>query len=59
MPDSARHVLQRARTSDPAIDPRGELLGYEAFVRAQPELETRLEVEAILGAMDKDTDKSN
>ena len=35
MPDSARHVLQRARTNDPAIDPRGELLGYEAFVRAQ------------------------
>jgi len=35
MPDSARHVLLRARTSDPAIDPRGELVGYEAFVRAQ------------------------
>ena len=33
--DSARHVLARAKTSDPAIDPRGELLGYEAFVRAQ------------------------
>jgi serine/threonine protein kinase/tetratricopeptide (TPR) repeat protein len=35
LPDSARHVLVRARTSDPAIDPRGELVGYEAFVRAQ------------------------
>ena len=33
--DSARHVLARAKTSDPAIDPRGELMGYEAFVRAQ------------------------
>ncbi|HJQ11599.1 MAG TPA: protein kinase [Gemmatimonadaceae bacterium] len=35
LPDSARRVLRRARTDDPAIDPRGELLGYEAFVRAQ------------------------
>jgi serine/threonine-protein kinase len=35
LPDSARRVLLRARTSDPAIDPRGELVGYEAFVRAQ------------------------
>jgi tetratricopeptide (TPR) repeat protein len=35
MPDSARRVLVRARTNDPAIDPRGELVGYEAFVRAQ------------------------
>jgi serine/threonine-protein kinase len=35
LPDSARRVLVRAKTSDPAIDPRGELMGYEAFVRAQ------------------------
>ena len=32
--DSARHVLVRARP-DRTIDPRGELMGYEAFVRAQ------------------------
>lgn len=31
--DSARHVLTRAR-ADRTIDPRGELMGYEAFVRA-------------------------
>ena len=30
--DSARHVLVRAR-ADSKIDPRGELIGYEAFVR--------------------------
>jgi len=35
LPDSARRVLMRAKTSDPKIDPRGELVGYEAFVRAQ------------------------
>ena len=35
LPDSARRVLVRARTDDRAIDPRGELVGYEAFVRAQ------------------------
>jgi tetratricopeptide (TPR) repeat protein len=35
MPDSARRVLVRARPNDPAVDPRGELIGYEAFVRAQ------------------------
>jgi TolB-like protein/tRNA A-37 threonylcarbamoyl transferase component Bud32/tetratricopeptide (TPR) repeat protein len=34
LPDSARHVLVRAR-ADRTIDPRGELMGYEAFVRAQ------------------------
>ncbi|MGZ3333091.1 MAG: protein kinase domain-containing protein [Gemmatimonadaceae bacterium] len=33
--DSARRVLVRARTTDRTIDPRGELMGYEAFVRAQ------------------------
>lgn len=33
--DSARRVLVRARTSDRTIDPRGELVGLEAFVRAQ------------------------
>jgi TolB-like protein len=32
--DSARRVLVRAR-ADRAIDPRGELMGYEAFVRTQ------------------------
>jgi serine/threonine-protein kinase len=32
--DSARRVLVRAR-GDRTIDPRGELVGYEAFVRAQ------------------------
>jgi tetratricopeptide (TPR) repeat protein len=32
--DSARRVLVRAR-ADRTIDPRGELMGYEAFVRAQ------------------------
>jgi serine/threonine-protein kinase len=31
--DSARRVLVRAR-ADSKIDPRGELIGYEAFVRA-------------------------
>jgi serine/threonine-protein kinase len=31
--DSARRVLVRARPTDPAIDPRGELMGYEAVVR--------------------------
>ncbi|MGI8402984.1 MAG: hypothetical protein ACR2NS_15470 [Gemmatimonadaceae bacterium] len=31
--DSARHVLVRAR-ADRTVDPRGELIGYEAFVRA-------------------------
>jgi len=34
-PDSARRVLLHARTNDRSIDPRGELVGYEAFVRAQ------------------------
>jgi hypothetical protein len=32
--DSARRVLVRAR-ADRTIDPRGELMGYEAFVRTQ------------------------
>jgi TolB-like protein len=32
--DSARRVLVRAR-ADRTIDPRGELMGWEAFVRAQ------------------------
>jgi hypothetical protein len=32
--DSARRVLVRARP-DSTIDPRGELMGYEAFVRTQ------------------------
>jgi len=32
--DSSRRVLVRAR-ADQTIDPRGELMGYEAFVRAQ------------------------
>jgi len=32
--DSARRVLVRAR-ADRTVDPRGELLGYEAFVRGQ------------------------
>jgi hypothetical protein len=32
--DSARKVLVRAR-ADRTIDPRGELIGYEAFVRGQ------------------------
>ena len=32
--DSARKVLVRARAT-PNIDPRGELIGYEAFVRTQ------------------------
>ncbi|MEA2765756.1 MAG: eukaryotic-like serine/threonine-protein kinase, partial [Gemmatimonadaceae bacterium] len=32
--DSARRVLVRAR-ADRTIDPGGELMGYEAFVRAQ------------------------
>ena len=32
--DSARRVLVRAR-ADRSVDPRGELLGYEAFVRGQ------------------------
>jgi hypothetical protein len=32
--DSAERVLVRARP-DRTIDPRGELMGYEAFVRAQ------------------------
>jgi TolB-like protein len=31
--DSARRVLVRARTDDKTIDPRGELMGYEAVVR--------------------------
>ncbi|MEX2109504.1 MAG: protein kinase [Gemmatimonadaceae bacterium] len=34
LPDSARRVLIRART-DRTVDPRGELIGYEAFVRTQ------------------------
>ncbi len=34
LPDSARRVLVRAR-ADRTIDPRGELIGYEAFVRGQ------------------------
>jgi len=34
LPDSARRVLMRAR-ADKTIDPRGELIGYEAFVRTQ------------------------
>jgi serine/threonine-protein kinase len=34
LPDSARRVLVRAR-ADRTIDPRGELMGYEAFVWAQ------------------------
>jgi serine/threonine-protein kinase len=33
--DSARRVLVRARTADRTIDPRGELIGYEAVIRAQ------------------------
>ncbi|MEO7822683.1 MAG: hypothetical protein ABIS15_03670, partial [Gemmatimonadaceae bacterium] len=32
LPDSARRVLARAR-ADRETDPRGELIGYEAFVR--------------------------
>ena len=32
-PDSAEHVLVRARTEDPTIDPSQELLGYEAVAR--------------------------
>jgi hypothetical protein len=32
LPDSARRVLVRAR-ADQTIDPRGELMGYEAVVR--------------------------
>jgi len=32
-PDSAEHVLARARTDDPTIDPSQELLGYEAVAR--------------------------
>jgi serine/threonine-protein kinase len=32
--DSARRVLVRAR-ADRTVDPRGELMGYEAFVRTQ------------------------
>ncbi len=32
LPDSARRVLVRARANS-SIDPRGELMGYEAFVR--------------------------
>ena len=32
LPDSARHVLVQAR-ADRTIDPRGELMGYEAVVR--------------------------
>jgi serine/threonine protein kinase len=31
--DSAEHMLERARTSDPAIDPSQELVGYEALAR--------------------------
>jgi serine/threonine-protein kinase len=34
LPDSARRVLVRAR-ADRTIDPTGELIGYEAFVRGQ------------------------
>jgi eukaryotic-like serine/threonine-protein kinase len=34
LPDSARNVLVHAR-ADRTIDPRGELMGYEAFVRTQ------------------------
>jgi len=34
LPDSARRVLVRAR-ADRTVDPRGELMGYEAFVRTQ------------------------
>jgi hypothetical protein len=33
--DSARRVLVRARTAERTIDPRGELIGYEAVIRAQ------------------------
>jgi len=33
--DSAKRVLSRAHTTDRTIDPRGDLLGWEAFVRAQ------------------------
>jgi hypothetical protein len=33
--DSANKLLRSARTDDRSIDPRGELIGYEAFVRAQ------------------------
>lgn len=33
LPDSARRVLVRARANR-EVDPRGELMGYEAFVRA-------------------------
>jgi eukaryotic-like serine/threonine-protein kinase len=35
LPDSARKVLIRARTTDRTIDPRGELMGDEAIVRSQ------------------------
>jgi TolB-like protein len=35
LPDSARHVLVRARTNDKTVDPREELVGYEGLVRAQ------------------------
>ena len=34
LPDSARRVLARAR-ADRTIDPRGELMGYQALVHAQ------------------------
>jgi len=33
--DSANHIFDRARTSDPAIDPEQELPGYEGMARAQ------------------------
>jgi len=33
--DSANKLLRSARTDDRSLDPRGELISYEAFVRAQ------------------------
>jgi len=33
-PDSAQRVIERARSTDPAIDPTQEFVGYEAVVRA-------------------------
>ena len=35
MKDSARHVLESARTNDKAVDPYGQLLGAEALIRTQ------------------------
>jgi len=33
-PDSAQHVIERARSTDPKIDPTQEFLGFEAVARA-------------------------